>query len=234
MNVQPRYWAVIPAAGIGSRMQADRPKQYLLLQGQPVIHHALQPFLAIPAIQGVVLALAKDDTYWQAPAQADKIHTVVGGAERADSVRAALAYLADFAAADDWILVHDAARPCLSLDDLQHLIVSLADHPVGGLLASPVADTLKHADAEHHVQTTVPRADLWRALTPQMFRYQTLVSALDAAHVAGSTITDESMAIEAAGLYPKLVVGRADNLKITRPEDLAVATTILAAAGETP
>lgn len=224
----PTYWVVMPAAGIGSRMQAACPKQYLQLHGQPVIHHALRPFLANTLIQGIVVALADNDTQWQPPANADKIHTVVGGAERADSVRAALAYLADFALPDDWILVHDAARPCLQDTDLQQLITTLNTHAVGGLLAAPVADTLKRANATQQVQITVPRAHLWRALTPQMFRYQTLCTALTEAHNNGVPVTDESMAVEAAGLTPQLVLGRSDNLKITRPEDLALAATILA------
>ncbi|HXH01714.1 MAG TPA: 2-C-methyl-D-erythritol 4-phosphate cytidylyltransferase [Candidatus Competibacteraceae bacterium] len=229
---RPRHWAVVPAAGVGKRMQAARPKQYLRLAGRTVIEHTLHTLLAHPRIAGVVVAVAADDPYWPAQrlAAGKPLLTAPGGTERCHSVANALARLAGLAAADDWVLVHDAARPCLRHEDLDRLLDTLADDAVGGLLAVPVRDTLKQADAAERVTATVDRSRLWHALTPQMFRYGLLRRALDSALAAGILVTDEAAAVEALGLAPRLVEGRADNLKITRPEDLALAEFFMAKA----
>lgn len=218
-----KYWVVIPAAGIGSRMQADRPKQYLTLHNKTVIEHTLDCFFAHSGVWGIVLALASDDPFWPTLAYANdpRIQTVNGGKERADSVLNALQHLSAIGAnADDWVLVHDAARPNLSQADLSKLVLELADDSVGGLLAFPAKDTLKQIDAKGRVATTIDRSQIWQALTPQMFRLATLRDALSQALAQGVAITDEASAMEWAGFSPKLVEGRSDNLKITRPEDL--------------
>src|SRR6185437_10242055 len=178
--VSMNYWLVMPAAGIGRRFGTDRPKQYAPLCGRTVIEWALALFLTDPRCAGAVVALAEDDPYWAAVAPAT-VRVAAGGQERSHSVRNGLAALAKDAHRDDWVLVHDAARPCLPRGDLDRLLAELAAHPVGGLLATPAADTLKRADASRDVQQTIDRAGLWRALTPQMFRYGRLCEALDRA-----------------------------------------------------
>ncbi|SFA73281.1 2-C-methyl-D-erythritol 4-phosphate cytidylyltransferase [Azotobacter beijerinckii] len=225
MNVSdlPSFWTVIPAAGIGSRMRADRPKQYLPLGGRTILEHTLDCFLGHPRLKGLAVSLAADDPYWpQLPCAGDgRILRAAGGSERADSVFNALQLLAGQGAdASDWVLVHDAARPNLARADLERLLAELADDPVGGLLAVPARDTLKRADADGRVRQTVDRSVVWLAYTPQMFRLGALRQALGDALAAGVAITDESSAMEWAGQAPRLVEGRADNLKITRPEDL--------------
>jgi 2-C-methyl-D-erythritol 4-phosphate cytidylyltransferase len=225
-----KLWAVVPAAGSSRRMVgAALPKQYLQLAGRSVIEWALAPFLDHDDCERVVVVLAEQDRYWpQLPvARNPKILTATGGAERADSVRAGLRALAAQAIERDWVLVHDAARPCLRAADLNRLIAELGDDSVGGLLAAPVVDTLKRGDAGDRVQETVSRTSLWRALTPQMFRYAVLDRALRAAHDARSTPTDEAQAVEALGLHPRLVPGDPDNIKITLPEDVERATRLL-------
>jgi 2-C-methyl-D-erythritol 4-phosphate cytidylyltransferase len=219
----PAFWVVIPAAGIGSRMRADRPKQYLQLAGRTILEHSLNCFLDHPQLKGLVLSLAVDDPFWPTLACANdpRICRAAGGAERADSVLAGLLLLLELGAeADDWVLVHDAARPNLARSDLDGLLAELANDPVGGLLAVPARDTLKRAGADGRVAETVDRSLIWQAFTPQMFRFAALHQALADALVAGVAITDEASALEWAGQAPKLVEGRADNLKITRPEDL--------------
>lgn len=219
----PPFWAVIPAAGIGSRMAADRPKQYLQLAGKSILEHTLGCFLDHPCLRGVVVSLAADDPYWpQLPCAGDpRILRVDGGRERADSVLNGLLGLCELGAGEqDWVLVHDAARPNLQRADLDRLLSELADDPVGGLLAVPVRDTLKRIGPDGRVQETVDRSVIWQAYTPQMFRLQALCDALNDALAAGVAITDEASALEWAGQAPRLIEGRADNLKITRPEDL--------------
>lgn len=225
-----KYWLVMPAAGIGRRFGTDRPKQYAPLCGRTVIEWALAPFLADSRCSGAVVALAPDDPYWAAIAPA-AVATAAGGQERSQSVRNGLAALAERADRDDWVLVHDAARPCLPGQDLDRLLSVLDNHPVGGLLATPAADTLKRADGSGDVQQTVDRASLWRALTPQMFRYGRLCDALDRAHAAGRIPTDEAQAIEWMGDRPRVVEGAAANLKITSVADLAIAAALLKETG---
>ena len=217
------FSVIIPAAGIGSRMRADRPKQYLPLAGRALIEHTLDCFLDHPGLKTLVVCLAVDDPWWpQLPcANQPLIQRAAGGAERAYSVLNGLdLLLATGASAADWVLVHDAARPNLARDDLDRLLAELADDPVGGLLAVPARDTLKRAGSDGRVRETVDRSVVWQAYTPQMFRLGVLRDALAEALKAGAQITDESSAMEFAGLAPRLVEGRADNLKVTRPEDL--------------
>ncbi len=228
---EPRCWAVIPAAGSGRRMGGQVAKQYLELAGLPVIHWAIKPFSEEPRVAGIVVVLASGDRLWAecAPRIEHKLLlTTQGGSDRARSVRNGLAALAEHAAPKDWILVHDAARPCLSGKDLHCLLAKLWDDPVGGLLAAPVRDTLKREIHDSGcVAATVSRADMWLALTPQMFRYQALCDALDAAITEGATVTDESAAIERSGVRPHLVESRPHNLKITYPQDLLIAERML-------
>ncbi|WP_278930071.1 2-C-methyl-D-erythritol 4-phosphate cytidylyltransferase [Pseudomonas qingdaonensis] len=219
----PAFWAVIPAAGIGARMAADRPKQYLQLGGRTILEHSLDCFLDHPCLKGVVVSIAADDPYWPGLACASdtRIQRAAGGRERADSVLNALLLLhAQGAADNDWVLVHDAARPNLARDDLDRLLGELANDPVGGLLAVPARDTLKRADANGRVSATIDRSTVWQAYTPQMFRLGALHRALADSLVADVAITDEASAIEWSGQAPRLVEGRNDNIKVTRPEDL--------------
>ncbi|SHL02035.1 2-C-methyl-D-erythritol 4-phosphate cytidylyltransferase [Phytopseudomonas punonensis] len=219
----PFFWAVIPAAGIGSRMRADRPKQYLQLAGKSILEHTLNCFLDHPCLRGVVVSLAEDDPFWPSLdcARDARIHAASGGAERADSVLNALLRLAELGASEqDWVLVHDAARPNLAQSDLDLLLAELADDEVGGLLAVPARDTLKRVGSDGRVRETIDRSVIWQAYTPQMFRLGALHRALAEALVSDVAVTDEASAIEWAGQSPRLIEGRADNLKITRPEDL--------------
>lgn len=217
------FWLVIPAAGVGARMAAERPKQYLQIAGRCMLEHSLHCFLDHPGLLGAVVCLAPDDPFWpQLPLASDaRIRRAPGGRERADSVLAGLELLlAEGASVDDWVLVHDAARPNLARKDLEALLANLADDPVGGLLAVPVRDTLKRAGADGRVAQTVDRSLIWQAYTPQMFRLGALCEALAQALKEGVAVTDEASAMEWAGQLPRLIEGRADNLKVTRPEDL--------------
>ena len=219
------YWAVIPAAGSGMRMNSQVPKQYLALAGKTVIEHSVARLAAHPLIDGIVVALAPGDLRWQGlPLQFDKpVLLADGGDERCNSVLSALLELQKHAQPGDWVLVHDGARPCLRLGDIDKLIAGLSNHPHGGLLAVPVRDTMKRADENSDVFETVDRKGLWHALTPQMFRLGELSEALVRAIDKGWLVTDEASAMERAGYKPHLVEGAADNIKITRPEDLIVA-----------
>ncbi|QDQ26185.1 2-C-methyl-D-erythritol 4-phosphate cytidylyltransferase [Chitinimonas arctica] len=224
-----RFVALLPAAGSGSRMGAATPKQYLPLLGQPLLVHTLRALLGCPGLERVVLVLSPDDAWFEPAwvAGMDKLTVLrCGGASRAETVRNGLAALQASVAADDWILVHDAARPCIGVEEVERLIDTLRDDPVGGLLALPLADTLKRADGEGRSLATVPRDTLWRAQTPQMFRHGMLLRALESATHAG--ITDEASAIEALGLAPRLVAGNERNIKVTYPDDLALASLYLA------
>jgi 2-C-methyl-D-erythritol 4-phosphate cytidylyltransferase len=223
----PRHFAIVPAAGSGSRFGAEKPKQYLDLLGRPLIFHTLAALTACPDIERVWVVLAPDDPWWPRYDWSElgaKLETVrCGGTTRAESVTNGLRAAAMVATDDDWVLVHDAARPCLSAAMLDALFGELASDPVGGILAVPVADTLKRADAEQRVGATEPRDGLWQAQTPQMFRYGLLGEALEKCR----DVTDEAGAIEAMGLKPKLVRGDSTNLKVTYPADLALAAMIL-------
>jgi 2-C-methyl-D-erythritol 4-phosphate cytidylyltransferase len=221
------YFALVPAAGGGSRMGAECPKQYLPLAGRPLIHHALATLCSVALIERVYVVLAPNDEFWPEDEFTDlaaKLRVLrCGGATRAESVANGLRAMAGVVTADDWVLVHDAARACLSVDHVETLIRTVGNDAVGGILAVPVADTLKR-EAWGRIAATVPREDLWQAQTPQMFRLRMLTTALAAA----PSVTDEAGAVEALGLKPKLVAADATNLKVTYPLDLQLAEWILA------
>src|SRR5688500_7607827 len=231
-----RYYLVIPAAGSGRRFAASVPKQYAALGSSTVIEHALAPFEADADCAGICVAVAADDSLWPviAARRSRLVETAAGGEHRAHSVRNALRKLGSQVRDDDWIMVHDAARPCFTSTDLATLKRELAAHPVGGLLAIPLADTLKRGLEANsqvtHVDETLDRAGLWRAATPQVFRFGVLLRALEAALAAGRVPTDEAQAVEWSGQRPRLIAGRADNIKVTTGADLTLAAAILATA----
>jgi 2-C-methyl-D-erythritol 4-phosphate cytidylyltransferase len=222
------YFALVPAAGGGTRMEATCPKQYLTLAGRPLLRHTLEALASVPAIEQVFVVLAPDDAHWDVCewGDLDGRLTVLrcGGATRAESVTNGLRVLDERIAPADWVLVHDAARCCLTRAHIEKLIAEVGDDQVGGLLAVPVADTLKRTQDGVHVAATVPREGLWQAQTPQMFRYGMLREALEYA----PAVTDEASAIEALNLHPRLVAADATNLKVTYPLDLHLAEWILA------
>lgn len=222
-------WVVVPAAGVGKRMGSSVPKQYLELQGRTVIDHTIERLLLHPAVDGLYVAISEEDAYWQDTAFAGHpdLVTLAGGSERCYSVFNALSMLKSRASDDDWVLVHDAARPCVRRADIDHLVDMLNGHKVGGLLGMPVRDTMKRTDSADRVVETVERNHLWHAFTPQMFRLGVLYDAMKAALDAGFLVTDEASAIEWAGHRPIMVESHADNLKITRPEDLPLAAYYL-------
>jgi 2-C-methyl-D-erythritol 4-phosphate cytidylyltransferase len=226
----PRLHALIPAAGSGARYGGDLPKQYLALGGATMLEHAIAALRADVRVDRVLVVVAPDDARIDALRLDARVRIArVGGASRAASVRAGLDALRDLAADDDWVLVHDAARPCLSSRDLAALIDQVAADAVGGLLAQPLADTLKRGKGGR-VAATLDRSGLWRAATPQMFRIGLLRRALDAPGVL-ETATDEASAIEQIGLAPLLVACQATNLKVTTADDLPLACAILGLQG---
>ncbi len=222
-----RYYAIVPAAGSGARFGSEVPKQYLDLVGRPLIHHSVAALCRCEQIERVWVVLSPCDEWWGGydwTGLGPKLQAVFcGGKTRAESVSNGLSAAAGVLTDDDWVLVHDAARPCLSQEMLTALCDELIDDPVGGLLAVPVADTLKRVDSEQQVIATEPRDGLWQAQTPQMFRYGLLSRAL----FGNLAVTDEAGAIEAAGFKPRLVCADATNLKVTFPADLRLAELIL-------
>lgn len=220
---------MVPAAGGGSRMRADRPKQYLSVHGRAILLHTLDRLGSYPRLRGMLVGIAADDIYWPTlPGPIPKLlDTYIGGAERADTVLRGLRALAVHARPDDWVLVHDAARPCLRHTDIDTLLADIAGHADGGLLALPISDTVKRADHNGCIEQTIPRAQLWRALTPQAFRLGALTMALEKAMRDHIDITDEASAMEYVGARPRLVHGHADNIKVTVPDDLALAELYL-------
>jgi 2-C-methyl-D-erythritol 4-phosphate cytidylyltransferase len=219
------FYALVPAAGFGSRMGQELPKQYMLLAGKPMIYHALVTLCAEPEITSVFVVLSPDDTHWKTfdwSVFGDKLQTLYcGGQTRAESVLNGL--LASELEPDDWVLVHDAARPCLSSQQLTRLLQEVRNDDVGGLLAVPVADTLKRAGVKQRVGHTESRAGLWQAQTPQMFRTGLLVQALEST----PNVTDEASAIESLGLSPKLIHSDSTNFKVTYPQDMQLAELLL-------
>jgi 2-C-methyl-D-erythritol 4-phosphate cytidylyltransferase len=227
MNQAPRYFALIPAAGVGARMGAGSPKQYLKIGGKPMLRHTLDAFLSSDLIAHTFVVVSPDDPYIDAVAPSHGVTVLrCGGASRMESVRNGLAVLANTLAPTDWVLVHDAARPGLTAELIGKLITSTGEHPVGGLLGLPVVDTVKRC-IDGEACGTIPRNGLWLAQTPQMFRYQLLREALAAA-LDPNTITDDASAVEALGLTPKLVEGHPRNLKVTLPDDIRIAELYLA------
>jgi 2-C-methyl-D-erythritol 4-phosphate cytidylyltransferase len=226
----PRYWAALPAAGTGTRLGAGIPKQYLQLRGRAILEWSLERMRSHPLVEGVAVALAPGDLLWNklGLASAPNVMVTAGGAERCHSVLNCLHRLARDAAPGDWVLVHDAARPCVRREDIDALIDAVREHPAGGILALPARDTLKRADAANGIAETVERHGLWHALTPQLFRLGPLTAALESAIASGRIVTDEAQAMELAGSRPLLVRGHSDNIKITHGDDLALAELFLA------
>lgn len=226
-----KSFALIPAAGSGSRIGNTQPKQYLSLAGKPMIYHAIHTFHRAPRITHVFVVLSPDDRLWSQHNWSEFSDKLVvlncGGASRAESVLNGLRAIPSVVKINDqdWILVHDAARPCLSSTQLEFLMDEIADDKTGGLLAIPVADTLKRSDMHHRAISTASRENLWQAQTPQMFRYHLLINALS--HANTSQITDDASAVEALHHRPKLVLGDTHNFKVTYPQDLALAELIL-------
>lgn len=215
-------WAVVPAAGLGRRMAAEVPKQYLQISGVTLLEHTLRALLDCAELRGLIVALDPGDR------RADnvgllsdpRVMTAAGGFDRAESVRSGLAVLETLAEPDDWVLVHDAARPCLPLNSLMGFIKTITDSGVGGLLAQPCTDTLKVVNEDGVVASTLDRTTIWRAQTPQMFRLGILCAALDQARVEGVKVTDEASAVEASGHPVQVLEGPASNIKVTVPDDL--------------
>jgi 2-C-methyl-D-erythritol 4-phosphate cytidylyltransferase len=235
-RVKHAIWAIVPAAGIGRRMQSDIPKQYLPLNGRPVLEHSINALLQNQYISGLVIALQASDDYWpDIKITSEKpVLRAAGGAERSDSVLNALNELShnkQFNRDTDWVMVHDAVRPCLRQQDINNLVIEVNSDNNGGLLALPVRDTMKRQNTgdtvKNTVAETVERENLWHALTPQYFPAQSLKNALQKAQRDKQTITDESSAMELAGFSPRLVQGNEDNIKITRADDLRLASLFL-------
>ena len=226
-------WAVLPAAGIGRRMGSSIPKQYLELDGVPLLLHALRRLNCVSQIQKTVIVIHPEDSHWAnykslVDAEfAGRILVVSGAEERYQSVLNGLNALQEVAKDEDWVLVHDAVRPCVRTRDIEALIQQVKHHSVGGLLGSEVDNTLKRVDEKGTVLETVDRQAYWNALTPQMFRFSLLRDSLQSVVASGLSVTDEAAAVEAAGLRPLMVAGHKDNIKITHAADLLLAKLIL-------
>lgn len=223
------FWVIIPAAGKGLRMGASIPKQYLSIGEKTILEHTITKFANLALIQQIVVVIQSDDPCWQKlkHVQHQPIITAKGGQTRAQSVLNGLGALIDRAKPNDWVLVHDAVRPCIRYQMIEHLIESLANHEVGGLLGIPVVDTLKQTNAKSEVLQTISRDSIWCAQTPQMFRFQLLFTALRHAMENKINITDEASAIEAMGKTPKIITGDSRNIKITNSTDLSFAKQYL-------
>ena len=226
-------WAVLPAAGIGRRMGSSIPKQYLSIDGAPLILHSLRRLSAVKKIEKIVVVIHPEDSRWAELEKSikeefgNRIITVMGGDERYQSVLNGLTALTEFAGKDDWVLVHDAVRPCVRTSDIENLIQKVSLHSIGGLLGSPVDNTLKRVDKELTVIETVDRESYWNALTPQMFRFALLKESIQTVVVSGEQVTDEAAAMEVAGFKPIMIAGQKDNIKITVEADLVLASQIL-------
>jgi 2-C-methyl-D-erythritol 4-phosphate cytidylyltransferase len=234
-------WVVIPAAGYGERMQSSTPKQYLPLAGKPMLAHTVEAMLAFEPVTGVQLSLAAEDRHWDklgltSDTKEKLLPPTIGGATRAASVLSGLVALESLGASevgeavkikqDDWVMVHDAARPCIDKHCLERMITELGGDDVGGILALPVADTIKSVSG-NHIDHTVDREPLWAAQTPQMFRFELLKNSLEKALSEKLNVTDEASAIELSGFSPKVVLGSPKNIKVTYPEDISLAEKYL-------
>ncbi len=229
-----KVWVVIPAAGIGKRMQSDIPKQYLKINDKTILEHTLNCFTSHPDVAGIIVVLSSDDYYWKkiklsTEASKKPLYTVEGGKERSDSVMQGLDYLAMVEQLDEksWVMVHDAARPCLLKKDIDALLAIRSDSCVGGILASPVRDTMKRADDKQQITQTESRENLWHALTPELFKLGELKEALETCLEKGILITDEASALEAMGKSVELVEGSSNNIKVTQAADLELARLLL-------
>ncbi len=225
----PKVWTVLPAAGVGSRMQSEVPKQYLSIAGKPLIQHTLERLLNYSRLDRIIVVISAEDHHWSQLAlhRDPRLCVATGGEERVHSVLNGLTAIETQAQDQDWVLVHDVARPCVRREDLDRLLDTLVSEPQGAILASPVTDTLKKAGDNGRITQTVPRAGIWRAFTPQAFRYADLRRALESALEAGELVTDEASAMERLGYQPALVRGSSDNIKVTVPEDLPYAEFLL-------
>lgn len=232
-DITMTIWAILPAAGIGRRMGSETPKQYLPVNGVPIISVALRRLASVAAIQKIVVVLHPADRYWADLEVGldldlgDRLVCTSGGDERHQSVLNGLTSIQSEVSEDDWVLVHDAVRPCVRTADIEQLIIQLQDHAVGGLLGSPVDNTLKQVDEQGLVQATVNRNNYWHAYTPQMFRYGVLLTAIEQTVGAHCQVTDEAAAVELLGYQPKMIEGSKDNIKITHESDLILASKIL-------
>jgi len=229
MVSRQKIWTVIPAAGMGTRIGGEIPKQYLNLNGKQIIEYTLEKLAAHQQIAGIIVAISTHDRYWSnitLPAKIPVIN-VEGGSERHHSVLNALIRLAEIIQSNDWVLVHDAARPCIRQDDIDKLINAVVDHPVGGILGVPVSDTMKRVDQHKQIIDTVNRSGVWHAQTPQMFRLGSLIDAIKHAIASNVPVTDEAGAMELQGFSPLMVEGHKDNIKITEPQDLMHAAMYL-------
>lgn len=229
VNKQPnRIWAVIPAAGIGSRMGSEIPKQYLTIGNKTILEHTLDIFLKHPAIYKVVVALHSDDRYWpKLKIKSDKLLTVNGGAERVDSVQNSLNQISKLDGSDDWVMVHDAARPCLNSSQVDDLLKAQSTSKQGAILAIPSFDTVKAINSNQIIEKTIPRETIWLAQTPQFFPVQLLKDSINFAQEKSHIVTDEASAIEFSGGNPALVIGSKKNIKVTEYEDLVIASLFL-------
>ena len=224
-----KIWAILPAAGAGKRFSAQKPKQFFELNGKLVAEHSLCRLRAVPQIEKIIIPSDIDCTLWsQVPSlQQSNVKQVKGGEQRAHSVLNGLLSLDHMASDNDWVLVHDIARPCITPADINKLIDAVENHPAGGILTASVNETLKKVSPDHQIEATVDRAQYLRAQTPQIFKFSLLKTAIENCLKVGITPTDEAFAIEHAGLPVLAVEGRQDNIKITRQEDLAIASAIL-------
>ena len=222
MSNSVKYWVIIPAAGVGARMDVDKPKQYISAHGKTIIEHTIDCFIDREEIEKIVVVISKTDEYWSSlPISShDKIITAPGGDERYQSVLNGLNELKDKADENDWVLVHDAARPCLDQSAIDRLMIKLRNHDIGGILALPCRDTMKRSNEAGEIEATVERESLWRAQTPQMFKYGKLFSAIEKALGENIVVTDEAMAMELSGYKPMLVHGHQENIKVTQKDDL--------------
>ena len=227
-----KVWVIIPAAGVGKRMQSDIPKQYLKINNKTILEHTIARFSSHPEVAGIIVALHSDDPYWndlRIKSHSKPLYTVEGGKERSDSVMQALSYLSlvEKLSDDNWVMVHDAARPNVNTKDIDQLLAIRSSEIVGGILASPVRDTMKRSNEAGEITVTESRENLWHALTPQMFRLKQLSDALEYSLEQGLMITDEASALENSGESPLLIEAEGSNIKITHPDDLALAEFLL-------
>lgn len=222
-------WAIVPAAGLGQRMGKELPKQYLTVAGKAILERTIERLLSIKSITTIVVVLHKDDQHFEALANAKnpRVITTLGGQERCDSVLSALISLSDKVSNGDRVLVHDAARCCILPTCIEHLITTFKNDKVGGLLGVPVSDTLKRVSNTNKAMQTLDRNTIWQAQTPQLFPYSLLKNSLEKALADQQKITDEASAMEYCGFQPQMVMGHYDNIKVTHPDDIAIASAII-------
>ena len=229
--MRSKLWVVVPAGGVGTRMNTALPKQYLKLSGHTVIEHTLTRLCTCEAVDEIVLGITRHDTYWQGLNFNSEIPLAVveAGVERVDTVENCLQHIVAQGGAEDWALVHDAARPCVRIAEIDALINAVIGNAQGGILAVPLNDTVKRGDTANKIIETVSREGLWRAMTPQLFRVGELLSAIGLSRQNEAVLTDEASAMEVLAAQPLLVPCSPDNIKITLPHDILLAEVILQA-----